>query len=260
MTEFRTYLHLTQPEKIAPADCYRCGGAGGFVQWPGYTCFRCGGNGTDPTERNWAFPVDWTAEMVDEFHEKREEKNRKARERRHEKKLIQRETQMAKNIETYPTFIAVYQAIQENGWTGNGFVNDIYGKAWEYDLTPAQAEGAVLALQQDQEAAAVEAERMSSIPPIIERESVEIEGQVIAARWQDNQWGGGMKMLVELDTGQRLWGTVPSSLDDVEQGDRVAFTANVKPSGDDPTFGFFSRPRKGEIRGRKPGRSGESPR
>jgi hypothetical protein len=31
-----------------PADCIRCGGAGGSTHWPGYTCYRCNGEGKDP--------------------------------------------------------------------------------------------------------------------------------------------------------------------------------------------------------------------
>jgi hypothetical protein len=55
-----------------------------------------------------------------------------------------------------------------------------------------------------------------------------------------------MKMLVVTDTGWKVWGTMPAALD-VDRGARVRFTATVKPSDDDPHFGFFSRPTKAQV-------------
>ena len=72
-----------------------------------------------------------------------------------------------------------------------------------------------------------------------------INGEVISTRVQDSQFGTVLKMLVKDATGFKVWGTVPSSLD-VERGAMVKFSASVKPSDDDPKFGFFSRPTKAE--------------
>lgn len=35
--------------KSSETPCTRCGGAGGWKHWPGYTCYRCNGTGVDPT-------------------------------------------------------------------------------------------------------------------------------------------------------------------------------------------------------------------
>lgn len=100
--------------------------------------------------------------------------------------------------------------------------------------------------------AAVREDRERSAPPALPvpdsgKTRIVVEGEVLSTRWQDNDFGGGsVKMLLLADDGWKVWGTVPSSLD-LGQGARVRFTATVKPSGDDPTFGFFSRPTKAEL-------------
>lgn len=72
---------------------------------------------------------------------------------------------------------------------------------------------------------------------------VEIEGAVLATKWQESDFGGSLKMLVEGE-GFKVWGSVPSTLGPIESGDRVAFTATVEASADDKSFGFFKRPTK----------------
>ncbi len=78
-----------------------------------------------------------------------------------------------------------------------------------------------------------------------------IEGEVVSAKWKDGRFPG-YKWLVEDTSGWRVWGSVPSALIDddrcsVVRGDRVRFTATVKPSDDDAAFGFATRPRKAEV-------------
>lgn len=74
-----------------------------------------------------------------------------------------------------------------------------------------------------------------------------LEGVVLAAKWYDNDFGGALKMTVKLDGGQRVFGSVPASIDNVDKGDRVRFTATVEPKDEEPDFGFFKRPTKGEV-------------
>ncbi len=98
----------------------------------------------------------------------------------------------------------------------------------------------------------------------------EIEGEIVSVKWQENTSGyggyygpgGSYKMLLALDSGHRVYGTVPSALDDVYQaawkdgateadlegflkGRRVRLSATVRPKGND--FGYFSRPTKPEL-------------
>lgn len=89
---------------------------------------------------------------------------------------------------------------------------------------------------------------------------IAITGEVLTVKFQDNDYGGAMKMLIRDDRGFKLWGTRPRSLDGdydpndrqrwipgAEKGDRVTFTATIERSGDDETFGFFKRPTKASI-------------
>lgn len=85
------------------------------------------------------------------------------------------------------------------------------------------------------------------------------EGSIISVREDDDpfSYSGGtkIKILVLADDQRKLWGTLPSKLrvlfnqddngSDSYKGRRITFTATVKPSDDDPLFGFFSRPVKG---------------
>jgi hypothetical protein len=83
--------------------------------------------------------------------------------------------------------------------------------------------------------------------PELEEGTYEVVGTVISIKGQSSQWGFTEKMLVELDSGQRVYGTLPSAIAEAQKGDRVAFTATVTRSPSDPIFGFFSRPRKARI-------------
>lgn len=73
-----------------------------------------------------------------------------------------------------------------------------------------------------------------------------IEGTVLSTKWVNNDFGGSLKMLVQHESGWKVWGSVPSSID-VEKDTRVRFTATVEPSADDVLFGFFKRPTKAEV-------------
>jgi len=111
---------------------------------------------------------------------------------------------------------------------------------------------------------------------------ITVTGTVKTTKWQDNDFGGSMKMLVELDNGFKVWGTIPTSnveatdyynnaeislrryegtltqeqveklettMSDnasqvIEINDKVQFTARFQMSNDDATFAFFKRPTK----------------
>lgn len=87
-----------------------------------------------------------------------------------------------------------------------------------------------------------------------------IEGTVISHKWQDNSYTGGRdhKMLVKMDDGNKVWGSVPRSVSDYcyhndenenrdLKGLRVRFTATVSPSDRDSHFGFYKRPSSAEV-------------
>jgi hypothetical protein len=80
----------------------------------------------------------------------------------------------------------------------------------------------------------------TAVPVTTDR--IEISGTVISTKWVEDDFGGRLKMLVEDDRNFRVWGSVPMSLDNVDSGDRVKFTARVEQSKKDESFGFYSRP------------------
>jgi len=76
---------------------------------------------------------------------------------------------------------------------------------------------------------------------------VVITGAVLAFKVQESMYGDVLKMLVQDDRGFRVWGSVPSSLDDAERESRITFTATVTPSDKDAKFAFFKRPAKAAV-------------
>lgn len=78
---------------------------------------------------------------------------------------------------------------------------------------------------------------------------VAVAGRVLSVKWQENDYGGSLKMLVEVETDggvYRLFGSVPSAIDP-EPGDSVTFTAAIERSRRDESFGFYKRPTKATI-------------
>jgi len=121
----------------------------------------------------------------------------------------------------------------------------------------------------------MEQESAEQPPPIQEVPVPEghyvIEGTVKAMKWQESQWGGQVKMLVEVETptgNYRVWGTLPRTLSDLYEidsgprlanggfdvrrtpkgiGRKVQFQATVERSGKDESFGFYSRPTQAKL-------------
>jgi len=138
----------------------------------------------------------------------------------------------------------------------NDFIGDLKRKLHEYgSLTERQGAAAIASTikdfwykgaKEEQEANQAEAE---DVP---EGKGLEVTGRIISTRYQDSKFAYGvteLKMLVQDDRGFRVWGTMPTSLENVgaDSGSRIRFTANLEPSNDDPKFGFFKRPRKAEL-------------
>jgi len=83
---------------------------------------------------------------------------------------------------------------------------------------------------------------------VVEGDGITITGIIISTKVIEGMYGYEHKMLVEDDRGFRVWGTIPSKIDGCEaHGDKITFIANIEKSTDDPSFGFFKRPRKAQI-------------
>ena len=89
------------------------------------------------------------------------------------------------------------------------------------------------------------AARLAAKVPVVEGR-YEIVGKVLSQKAVESAYGYTLKMLVAVDGGYKVWGSVPSSLD-VETGARIAFTATVERSAQDVDFGFFKRPAKARV-------------
>lgn len=76
-----------------------------------------------------------------------------------------------------------------------------------------------------------------------------VEGTILSIKTQEGIYGLQVKMLVESDEGWKVWGTLPSSLNDagVDRGSRVRFIASIERSSDDALFGFFKRPTQATV-------------
>lgn len=81
---------------------------------------------------------------------------------------------------------------------------------------------------------------------------ITIEGTVLGTRWDDNGYGGCVKVLLRVDEGDgfyKVWMTMPDYLCSLgtRKGSRIRVAVKIEASKDDPTFGFGSRPTKGEL-------------
>jgi hypothetical protein len=87
-----------------------------------------------------------------------------------------------------------------------------------------------------------------------------VTGVVKSFRFYDNQFGSSVKMLVVLPSGAKVFGTVPASIDrlswddegnrtvePVDIGDTVTFTATFTRSAEDQFFAIFKRPAKATL-------------
>tara|TARA_Y100001963_G_scaffold135472_1_gene197082 strand:+ start:345 stop:1049 length:705 start_codon:yes stop_codon:yes gene_type:complete len=92
-----------------------------------------------------------------------------------------------------------------------------------------------------------------------------IEGTVVSAKWRTGDYGTSLKLVVKHESGYKVWGSMPRSLEVAAHeetraesprlryldastlpeylvGRKVSFTATLTPSQKDKSFGFFKRP------------------
>ena len=114
---------------------------------------------------------------------------------------------------------------------------------------------------------AAEVEALKDTPPLPEGK-LAIEGEIVSHKFQDSAYGTTLKMLVKLDNGNKVWGTMPESIRELQRGDydgegnwieprfpnldalkgqRIRFNATVTRSDNDEHFGFFKRPTQAKV-------------
>jgi hypothetical protein len=135
-----------------------------------------------------------------------------------------------------------------------GFYHNFVHKVNRYGDTSEKFVAAILrAKARDEEFAAKRAFEALTAAPVVEGDAVQITGEVLSLKRQENAYGGRLVMTVKDDRGFKVWGSVPSGLKLDQQregrltGKRVSFIAQVSKSDRDETFGFFKRPRKAAI-------------
>ena len=148
-------------------------------------------------------------------------------------------------------------------------VSDIRSRLWRYGSVSDRQVDLVREIY-DRTAAQPEPEPEPAKVPVPVG-THQIEGKILGMRYQESQWGGQVKMLVEVETPEgnyKVWGTLPAALRDLYRidhgpmlangthdvfhrpvgvGAKIRFSASCERSADDDAFGFFSRPTKAEV-------------
>ena len=243
MQEIRS-SSLIKPGYIRVAGrCSRCGGAGGSAAWAftGWTCYQCRGSGAQPGGyREYAYPAAWTDEQVAEHVAGRVAKA----EAKATVKAAKEAAEHAAWLATQPA--ALVALIEHRDEYTDPFIADVLRQATYKALSERQVEAVLAAAERYAVRKAQEDAELAAAQPL-PIGSVEIEGTVLTLKSQPNYFGPGstLKMLVK-GQGWKVWGTCPAGLN-ATAGDTVRFTASVEGSDDDPTFGFYKRPRKARI-------------
>ncbi len=120
---------------------------------------------------------------------------------------------------------------------------------------------------------AARAAAKAEAPAVVEGRQV-LSGEIVSIKTVENDFGSATKVVIQEDRGFRLYGTLqkdiaheiywalhekleadgysiydqgPEVWFEAAKGKKVSFTATVEVSKDDHSFGFFSRPTKGQV-------------
>lgn len=209
------------------------------------TCGRCGGEG-----RIWCFGhveagICFGCRGRKRFFRtlRKMATNARAKARRDAKAAIERREAPRRAAREARALLAEHEglAVALRAAATDGFVRDLARQlARKGRLTERQIEAAFRA-----------AEREAAKPAEVEIEAGrrELTGTIVSLKSVETDFGICERMLVEIEPGARIFGTVPSILlahtNEELKGRRVRFTAMVEPK--EPGFGFFKRPTKAEI-------------
>jgi hypothetical protein len=148
------------------------------------------------------------------------------------------------------SFLADNPGLADAFETDQYIVQDIERKLWQYGNLSEKQVALVFKIAREHEerllAQSAHAEFMKTVP-VLEEGRRPLKGLVISTKMQESIYGTQYKMLVELEDGNRVYGTIPAAIDGVWDSRKVynvEFTAAVTRSNDDDHFGFFKRPTK----------------
>jgi hypothetical protein len=135
------------------------------------------------------------------------------------------------------------------GGEASEYLRNLYAILREEDVTYRNlgyALSAVTAYRRETERVVAAAAVAATRTPVVEGRQT-ITGTIESLRVQYGDFGPQTKIKVTTDSGSVVWGTLPAAISSAVVGDRLQFTATVKASTDDNTFGFYSRPVKAQI-------------
>ena len=150
-----------------------------------------------------------------------------------------------KALKEHPNNVHITPEQDMNTW-GEGSVEQE-----KLDYKNYLKEKACLAIVENFMTQYIELEYVQVVP--VTEDRIQFEGEIIKTKWQDNDFGGSLKMIFEDTRGFKLWGSVPSKIentyptDDSMQGLKIKFSATVQLSDNDKCFGYFKRPTKVEV-------------
>jgi hypothetical protein len=167
-------------------------------------------------------------------------------------KRLALEASQAKFIADNHSFAEAYAELKANPekHSCNSFANDVANKFMTYgSLSEKQVTSFVSSIARDLKYLADKADEAKEAPAAeFKTGKITLRGTIVSIKTDYGQWGACTKMLVKLDDGNKVWGSIPSDISyDAERGDTVAFVATVVKSDSDDHFGFFKRPTKARI-------------
>ena len=250
-------------------SCNRCGGSGYISSYKyieGGRCFQCGGavthNRTKIVEHR-VYTADRLASLVASKAKKDAAKAEKARIRfeREEAEVLEEKSDLLSRFDSLaPEFkdvaeqdIAKAERDADSSYQRGSSYEVSYGLC--ADAFFAACNRVLLAKWLTEKRVAAMEKRIAGVRSRkVELENVQaltegrkkLSGKVLSVKWVESQWGGTEKMLLALPDGNRVFGSVPSSVE-VSVGDEVELTATVKVSDRDTHLGFFSRPSKASV-------------
>lgn len=89
-------------------------------------------------------------------------------------------------------------------------------------------------------------QELQNANPIIEGRQV-IVGEIVSVKCRDDGYNQSWKATIKDEQGNLFWGTLPSAIKTECKGERIELTGTVRPSDNDPHFGFYSRPSKAKL-------------
>lgn len=128
---------------------------------------------------------------------------------------------------------------------GNSFYSDLLGKSMRFVLSEAQMACVERNMATDADKAQKKADMIANKQVVVGGRSKPVIGTIVSLKFDTDKFNEPIaKVTVQQDNDTKLWGTIPVAVltamrVTLNEGDTLAFKANVSKSSNDPTFGFF---------------------